>query len=186
MTENLRNAIVLMINEEIVKAKEIIHNDLYAKLGQALEEKLMEYAPEVFNEAKHKKDEEEDEDEDETEDSEDEESDDEGDEEDESDDEDDKEMNEDYFNYDDNEDELLKEALEELIIDIENQEGRQLTNEEINYIAEEFIDEYYSTLNEEEKMSEKEFAAQAHPKDKPTFADRLALIKRKKKSEEKD
>lgn len=181
MTENLRNAITLMINEEIVKAKDIIHNDLYAKLGKALEEKLMEYAPAVFNEAKHKKDEDEDEDEDETEDSEDEKSDDEDDDDDE---ENDKEMNEEYFEYDDEDDDMLKEALEKLIVDIENQQGRELTNEEIEYVADAFIDEYYSAVNEE-KMSDEEFAAQAEPKNKATFADRLALIKRKQATKTK-
>jgi len=142
--ENLRNAIQYMINEELVKAKESIQNDLYAKLGKALEEKLMEYAPTVFNE---EKDEDEEEDEkDDSEDSEDEgdeesdEENEESDEEDEESDEDEKEMNEDIENQ-------LHEALSELIYEIETEQGRELTNEEIEYVAAEFMNEY-AILNE--------------------------------------
>jgi len=133
MTNDLRHAIELMINEEIVKAKEVIQNDLYAKLGKALEEKLMEYAPSIFNEEK-----EEDEEEDEKDDSED--SEDEGDEESDDEDEDSKEMNEEFENQ-------LLESLSSLIQEIEEEQGRELTNEEIEYVAAEFMNEY-ATLNE--------------------------------------
>jgi hypothetical protein len=154
MTNNdLKAAIELMINEEIVKVKEVIQNDLFSKLGKALEEKLMEYAPSVFNEEKEEDDEEDEKDDsedsedegDEESDDEDEESDDEDeeseDEDEESEDEDDKEeMNEDVENQ-------LHEALSELIYEIETEQGRELTNEEIQYVAAEFINEY-AILNE--------------------------------------
>lgn len=138
--ENLKNTIQHMINEELVKAKESIQNDLYAKLGKALEEKLMEYAPSIFNEEKEE-DEEEDE-KDDSEDSEDEgdEESDEGDEESDDEDEDSKEMNEEFENQ-------LLESLSSLIEEIEEEQGRQLTNEEIEYVAAEFINEY-AALNE--------------------------------------
>lgn len=148
MTNNdLKAAIELMINEEIVKVKEVIQNDLYAKLGKALEEKLMEYAPSVFNEEKEEDDEEDEKDDSEdSEDEGDEESEDEDeesdDEDEESEDEDDKEeMNEDVENQ-------LHEALSELIYEIETEQGRELTNEEIQYVAAEFINEY-ALMNED-------------------------------------
>jgi len=145
--ENLKNTIQYTINEELVKAKESIENDLYAKLGKALEEKLMEYAPSIFNEEK-----EEDEEEDEKDDSED--SEDEGNEEsdesdeddeesdDEDEDEDEKEINEEFENQ-------LLQSLTSLIEEIEEEQGRELTNEEVEYVTAHFINEY-ATLNEKE------------------------------------
>lgn len=141
MSNDLKQAIQFMINEEIVKAKEVIQTDLYAKLGKALEEKLIEFAPTVFGEAKEKEEEDEDEDETENDDSEegDEESD-EGDEEESDEDEDSKEMNEEFENQ-------LLESLSSLIEEIEEEQGRQLTNEEVEFVAAEFINEY-AALNE--------------------------------------
>lgn len=140
MSNDLKQAIQFMINEEIVKAKEVIQNDLYAKLGKALEEKLMEFAPTVFGEAKEKEEEEE---EDETEDTDSEEGDeesDEADEEESEEDEDSKEMNEEFENQ-------LLESLSSLIQEIEEEQGRELTNEEVEFVAAEFINEY-AILNE--------------------------------------
>ena len=141
MNTELKNAITLMINEEIVKAKQLIEDNLYAKLGKALEEKLMEYAPAVFNEKKEDEEEEEedDESEDEGEDDDSEEEDSESDEEDEKDDS--KEMNEEVENQ-------LLESLYTLISEIEQEAGRQLTNEEIQIVTNEFINEY-EILSEE-------------------------------------
>jgi hypothetical protein len=143
MNTELKNAITLMINEEIVKAKQLIEDNLYAKLGKALEEKLMEYAPTVFNEKKEddeeEEEEEEDESEDEGEDDDYEEEDSESDEEDEKDDS--KEMNEEFENQ-------LLESLYTLISEIEQEAGRQLTNEEIQIVTNEFINEY-EILSEE-------------------------------------
>ena len=142
MNTELKNAITLMINEEIVKAKEIIEKDLYARLGQALEEKLMEFAPTVFNEEKEKDEEDE---KDDSEDSEDEG--DEGDEEDdeESDDEDEKEMNE-RFEYE------LYEAITNLVEELQEEEGRLLSQEEIEMVAEEFINQYQLISEESEEL----------------------------------
>ena len=144
MNTELKNAITLMINEEIVKAKEIIEKDLYARLGQALEEKLMEFAPTVFNEEKEKDEEDE---KDDSEDSEDEG--DEGDEEDdeESDDEDEKEMNE-RFEYE------LYEAITNLVEELQEEEGRLLSQEEIEMVAEEFINQYQLISEESEESEE--------------------------------
>jgi len=138
MNTELKNAITLMINEEIVKAKEIIEKDLYARLGQALEEKLMEFAPTVFNEEKEKDEEDE---KDDSEDSEDEG--DEGDEED--DEEDEKEMNE-RFEYE------LYEAVANLVEELQEEEGRLLSQEEIEMVAEEFINQYQLISEESEKL----------------------------------
>lgn len=144
MSNDLKQAIQFMINEEIVKVKEIIENDLYAKLGKALEEKLMEFAPTVFGEAKEEEDDEEDEKDDSEDSDTDSEDEDEGDEDDketdEESDEDSKEMNEEFENQ-------LIQSLSALIQEIEQEGGRQLTNEEIEYVAAEFINEYV-ILNE--------------------------------------
>ncbi len=147
MKTNLKEAITHMVNEEIVKAKDLIEKSLYSKLGIALEEKLMEYAPSVFNEEK-------DEDEEEDKETDSEDSEDEGDEEDGEDDESDEESDE--SEEDEDEDEQMNEELESylyeelsnLILEIEKENNRKLTNEEIEYIASEFINEY-DILSEE-------------------------------------
>lgn len=143
MNTELKNAITLMINEEIVKAKEIIEKDLYARLGQALEEKLMEYAPSVFNEEKEEKEEDEEDEKDDSEDSEDEGDEESEDDDEESEDEDEKEMNE-RFEYE------LYEAITNLVEEIQEEEGRLLSQEEIEIVAEEFMNQYQLISEQEE------------------------------------
>lgn len=47
---DLKEAINHILDEELVKAKELIHTNLYAKMGALLEETLLEYAPTVLDE----------------------------------------------------------------------------------------------------------------------------------------
>ena len=47
---DLKEAINHILDEELVKAKELIHTNLYAKMGALLEESLLEYAPTVLDE----------------------------------------------------------------------------------------------------------------------------------------
>jgi hypothetical protein len=49
---DLKEAINHILDEELVKAKELIHTNLYAKMGALLEESLLEYAPTVLDEKK--------------------------------------------------------------------------------------------------------------------------------------
>jgi predicted transcriptional regulator len=46
----LNEAVIKLINEDVVNSKKIIEQELYVRLGQMLEEKLMEYAPSIFTE----------------------------------------------------------------------------------------------------------------------------------------
>jgi len=46
--EKLTEAVVNLINEDVVKGKKIIENELYSRLGVMLEEKLKDYAPTIF------------------------------------------------------------------------------------------------------------------------------------------
>ena len=46
--QDLKEAINNILDEELVKAKEIIHANLYAKMGALLEQTLLEYAPTVL------------------------------------------------------------------------------------------------------------------------------------------
>jgi len=46
--QKLKEAINNILDEELVKAKEIIHANLYAKMGALLEQSLLEYAPTVL------------------------------------------------------------------------------------------------------------------------------------------
>jgi hypothetical protein len=48
---NSREILNALIQEDIVSAKKLINESLFSKLGNALEEKLSEYGPSVFNEA---------------------------------------------------------------------------------------------------------------------------------------
>lgn len=48
---NSRDILNALLSENIVEAKNLINEALFARLGDALEEKLVEYAPTVFNEA---------------------------------------------------------------------------------------------------------------------------------------
>ena len=49
---DLKEAINHILDEELVKAKELIHTNLYAKMGALLESSLLEYAPTVLDEKK--------------------------------------------------------------------------------------------------------------------------------------
>lgn len=48
MNQELKEAIDHILNEELVKAKNIIESRLYQKMGVLLEDTLMEYAPTIF------------------------------------------------------------------------------------------------------------------------------------------
>jgi len=50
--ENLNEAVIKMINEDVAGARKEVQNELYARLGTLLEEKLKEFAPTIFSEAK--------------------------------------------------------------------------------------------------------------------------------------
>ena len=44
----LNEAVIHLINEDVVNAKKLIENELYIRLGTILEEKLKNYAPTIF------------------------------------------------------------------------------------------------------------------------------------------
>ena len=149
--QKLKEAINNILDEELVKAKEIIHANLYAKMGALLEQSLLEYAPTVLGDnnmeysdeedlgdvheekncedgdcgdedtgyskkkmkSKKKKDDEEDEDDEKKKDDEE--------------DEDEKEMNEAF--------ETFTSYLSDLIEEIEQETGEELTEEEIIKLA---------------------------------------------------
>lgn len=48
---NSREIFKALIQEDIVSAKKLINESLFSKLGNALEEKLADYGPSLFNEA---------------------------------------------------------------------------------------------------------------------------------------
>ena len=50
--EKLNEAVVHLINEDVVNAKKIIENELYVRLGSLLENELKNYAPTIFTEKK--------------------------------------------------------------------------------------------------------------------------------------
>jgi len=50
--KNLNEAVIKLINEDVINGQKLIENELYSRLGKALEEKLVEFAPTVFTEAK--------------------------------------------------------------------------------------------------------------------------------------
>lgn len=52
MSQQLNEAVIKLINEDVVNGRKIIENELYQKLGKMLEEKLVEFAPTIF-EKKH-------------------------------------------------------------------------------------------------------------------------------------
>ena len=49
---NIKNIFESLTNEDVVTAQKLIKEELLRKLGNALEEKLVEFAPTVFNEGK--------------------------------------------------------------------------------------------------------------------------------------
>ena len=50
--QNLNEAVIKLINEDVINGKKLIENELYNRLGVMLEEKLKEYAPGIFSEGK--------------------------------------------------------------------------------------------------------------------------------------
>jgi hypothetical protein len=52
----LNEAVIHLINEDVVNAKKLIENELYIRLGHLLEEKLKNYAPTIFTEKMADKD----------------------------------------------------------------------------------------------------------------------------------
>jgi len=52
----LNEAVIHLINEDVVNAKKLIENELYVRLGHLLEEKLKNYAPTIFTEKMAAKD----------------------------------------------------------------------------------------------------------------------------------
>jgi len=52
----LNEAVIHLINEDVVNAKKLIENELYIRLGTILEEKLKNYAPTIFTEKMAAKD----------------------------------------------------------------------------------------------------------------------------------
>ena len=48
---NSRDILNTLVSENLVEAKKLINEALFARLGNSLEEKLVEYAQSVFNEA---------------------------------------------------------------------------------------------------------------------------------------
>jgi len=53
--EKLTEAVINLINEDVVKGKKLIESELYSRLGELLEEKLLDYAPGIFTEGKKAK-----------------------------------------------------------------------------------------------------------------------------------
>lgn len=50
--QNLNEAVIKLINEDVMGGKKLIENELYDRLGSLLEEKLKSYAPTIFTESK--------------------------------------------------------------------------------------------------------------------------------------
>lgn len=48
----LNEAVIKLINEDVVGGKKLIENELYNRLGLMLEEKLKDFAPTIFTESK--------------------------------------------------------------------------------------------------------------------------------------
>jgi len=154
--QDLKEAINNILDEELVKAKNIIHANLYAKMGALLEQTLLEYAPAVledemeevteekncedgdcddnqgYSKKKMKADSKEDDDEDDEEEDEDED--------------DDKKMNEAF--------ESFTAYLTDLIEEIENETGEELTEEEIVALADMVMNENLYDEDQEETEEE--------------------------------
>ena len=47
---NLEKAVISILNNNLIEGKKLIESSLYEKMGQHLEQRLMEFAPTVFNE----------------------------------------------------------------------------------------------------------------------------------------
>lgn len=174
---NLEIAVQHILNNNLLEGKKIIHSSLYEKMGKLLEEKLVEFAPTIFNEElkgkQHKIDankngkidsedfpllrkkkmneeeegeededeEEEDEDEKEMKEAkkeEDEEEEDEDEEEEDEDEEDEDEKNESY-NLSEEE---MQEILAQMIEEIEQETGKELNEEEVQQVVDRFLQEF--------------------------------------------
>lgn len=165
--QDLKEAINNILDEELVKAKEIIHANLYAKMGALLEQSLLEYAPTVLGDESMDYSDEEDlgdvheekkcedgdcEDEGYSKkkmksDKEDEEDkNDKEDKKDKEDEEDDEEMNEAF--------ETFTNYLSELIEEIEEESGEELTEEEILQLADMVLNENFDDEDEIEEDEE--------------------------------
>ena len=164
--QDLKEAINNILDEELVKAKEIIHANLYAKMGALLEQTLLEYAPTVLGDESMEYSDEEDlgdvheekncengdcgdedtgyskkkmkSDKEDEEDKKDKEDEDE-------DEEDEKEMNEAF--------ETFTAYLSELVEEIEEETGEELTEEEIIQLADMVMNESFDD-EDDEKLEE--------------------------------
>lgn len=133
--ENLNNAVKYIVENELLKAKEIIHASLYEKMGKILEDKLMEFAPTVFSEKKEEEEEEEDED---TSSRDDDDNDD--DEEEEDDTEDMKEGFSDFASH-----------LTDVVAYLEQESGTTLSEEQISEVAHMILNEKLDEVGEEDE-----------------------------------
>ena len=135
--ENLNNAVKYIVENELLKAKEIIHASLYEKMGKILEDKLMEFAPTVFSEKKEEEEEEE------------------GDEDTSSRDDDDDDDDDDEEEEDDTED--MKEGfsdfashLTDVVAYLEQESGTTLSEEQISEVAHMILNEKLDEVGEED------------------------------------
>ena len=137
--ENLNNAVKYIVENELLKAKEIIHASLYEKMGKILEDKLMEFAPTVFSEKKEEEEEEGDEDTS----SRDDDSRDDDDEEDADDKEDDTEdMKEGFSDF--------ASHLTDVVAYLEQESGTTLSEEQISEVAHMILNEKLDEVGEED------------------------------------
>jgi hypothetical protein len=137
--ENLNNAVKYIVENELLKAKEIIHASLYEKMGKILEDKLMEFAPTVFSEKKEEEEEEGDEDTS----SRDDDSRDDDDEEDADDKEDDTEdMKEGFSDF--------ASHLTDVVAYLEKESGTTLSEEQISEVAHMILNEKLDEVGEED------------------------------------
>jgi hypothetical protein len=154
--QDLKEAINNILDEELVKAKNIIHANLYAKMGALLEQTLLEYAPAVLEDEMEEVTEEKNCEDGDCDDNEgyskkkmqadSKKDDDEDDEEEDEDEDDDKKMNEAF--------ESFTAYLTDLIEEIENETGEELTEEEIVALADMVMNENLYDEDQEETEEE--------------------------------
>lgn len=155
--KQLNEAVIKLINQDVIAGKKLIENELYQRLGTILEEKLMNYAPTIFEKkgkdltgdgkvdsadwkkardmAIKKKMQKE---------SVDMIAEDNGDEED-----DDDVLSEEYEN--------IVDDLQRLVESIEEENGEELTESEIQELAEMLLEEYESDDEEDEDEEDEDF-----------------------------
>lgn len=51
--ENSKDIVQALVTEDLYTAKKLINEDLMQKMGKALEDKLIDFGPSIFNESKH-------------------------------------------------------------------------------------------------------------------------------------